>query len=51
MANCVENLVGRVGWKNWVKGVDNNVVENCVEKVVGKIKLKIQWTNLAGKLC
>ena len=34
--NGVKELGGKIVSKEWVK----NVVENCVEKMVGKIRLK-----------
>ena len=33
LKNWLEDLGGTIGWKEWVK----NVVENSLEKVVGKI--------------
>ena len=35
LKNSVEELGGKIVWKECVK----SVVENCVEKVVGKIRL------------
>ena len=32
LENCVEKLVGRVGWEDLAKGLVENVFEDCVEQ-------------------